>query len=114
MKPASLQELSQGYGRLAVAPYGGTLNELWLDRDLGIGGRILYKKKGTNEIKSTLIDSTPYPLCRIPSLAPHFGKPAEGPFDKEDQTVPVMGFPTSSEDETPTDRRKERTPGRQA
>ena len=84
----------------------GTLNELWLDRDLGIGGRILYKKKGTNEIKSTLIDSTPYPLCRIPSLAPHFGKPAEGPFDKEDQTVPVMGFPTSSEDETPTDDEK--------
>ncbi|CAI1539489.1 hypothetical protein SEUBUCD646_0K01190 [Saccharomyces eubayanus] len=106
LKPASFEDLSQGYGRIAVAPYGGTLNELWLDRDLGIGGRLLYKKKGTNEIKSTLIDSTPYPICRIPSLAPHFGKPAEGPFDKEDQTVPVIGFPTPSEDETPTDDEK--------
>ncbi|CAI4610875.1 ALI_collapsed_G0034540.mRNA.1.CDS.1 [Saccharomyces cerevisiae] len=93
LKPVSFKDTAEGYGRIAVAPYGGTLNELWLDRDLGIGGRLLYKKKGTNEIKSALVDSTPLPVCRIPSLAPHFGKPAEGPFDKEDQTIPVIGFP---------------------
>ncbi|EJS42965.1 lap4p [Saccharomyces arboricola H-6] len=108
LKPVSFKDPSEGYGRIAVAPYGGTLNELWLDRDLGIGGRVLYKKKGSNVIKSTLIDSTPYPICKIPSLAPHFGKPAEGPFDKEDQTVPVIGFPTShgKDKEIPTDDEK--------
>ncbi|AJS32529.1 Lap4p [Saccharomyces cerevisiae YJM326] len=108
LKPVSLKDTAEGYGRIAVAPYGGTLNELWLDRDLGIGGRLLYKKKGTNEIKSALVDSTPLPVCRIPSLAPHFGKPAEGPFDKEDQTIPVIGFPTPDEEgnEPPTDDEK--------
>lgn len=70
LKPVSFKDTAEGYGRIAVAPYGGTLNELWLDRDLGIGGRLLYKKKGTNEIKSALVDSTPLPVCRIPSLAP--------------------------------------------
>lgn len=59
---------------------------------MGIAGRVLIRTPGESEIKSVLIDSTPHPIGRIPSLAPHFGKPAEGPFDKEDQAVPVIGF----------------------
>ncbi|CCK68309.1 metalloaminopeptidase APE1 KNAG_0A06510 [Huiozyma naganishii CBS 8797] len=92
LKPASIKESVEGFQTLGVAPYGGSLNELWFDRDLGLGGRVLYKKENSSKIEQKLVDSTPAPIARIPSLAPHFGKPAEGPFDKEDKAVPVMGY----------------------
>ncbi|CCE64159.1 hypothetical protein TPHA_0G03190 [Tetrapisispora phaffii CBS 4417] len=90
LKPASVKDDVEGYVLLGVAPYGGTLDSVWFDRDLGIGGKIVYKD-GDN-VKSTLINSTPHPIARIPTLAPHFGAPAVGPFDKEDQAVPIIGF----------------------
>ena len=43
LKPLSKKKSVEGYELLGVAPYGGTLNDLWFDRDLGIGGRVLYK-----------------------------------------------------------------------
>ncbi|KAL2708195.1 Vacuolar aminopeptidase 1 [Kluyveromyces marxianus] len=92
LKPASKKPEVEGFELLGVAPYGGTLNEIWLDRDLGIGGRVLVKDSKTGAVKSVLCDSTPHPIAKIPSLAPHFGAPAVGPFDKEDQTVPVIGY----------------------
>lgn len=96
LKPSSLKDHVEGFDVLGVAPYGGTLDEHWFDRDLGIGGRILYHDEDSDVIKEKLIDSTPYPIAKIPSLAPHFGKPAEGPFDKEDQAVPIVGYPTGT------------------
>lgn len=92
LKPASKKPPVEGFELLGVAPYGDTLNELWLDRDLGIGGRVLVKDYGTGKVESRLLNSAPHPIARIPSLAPHFGAPSVGPFDKEDQTVPVIGF----------------------
>ncbi|CCH62776.1 hypothetical protein TBLA_0I01160 [Henningerozyma blattae CBS 6284] len=97
LKPSSLKEKVEGFDLLGVAPYGGTLNELWFDRDLGIGGRVLVTESGSDKVKSVLIDSTPHPIARIPSLAPHFGSPAVGPFDKEDQAVPIVGYVSPEE-----------------
>ncbi|QLL30591.1 hypothetical protein HG536_0A04090 [Torulaspora globosa] len=98
LKPSSLKDHVEGFDLLGVAPYGGTLNNLWFDRDLGIGGRVLYREAPNGSIKSKLINSAPQPIAKIPSLAPHFGSPAEGPFDKEDQAVPVVGYVS---DDTP-------------
>lgn len=92
LKPSSKKPVVEGFELLGVAPYGGTLNELWLDRDLGVGGRVLVKNEDTGKIESKLVNSSPHPIARIPSLAPHFGAPSVGPFDKEDQTVPVIGY----------------------
>lgn len=92
LKPASIKDDVEGYELLGVAPYGGTLNHLWFDRDLGIGGRVLFKDEETGTVDSKLINSSPFPIAKIPSLAPHFGQPAEGPFDKEERAVPVIGF----------------------
>lgn len=92
LKPSSKKDEVEGFELLGVAPYGGTLNELWFDRDLGIGGRILYRDESDTQIKAKLVDSTPHPIARIPTLAPHFGVPAEGPFDKEDQAVPIVSY----------------------
>lgn len=34
-------------------------------------------------------------VARIPTLAPHFGAAANGPFDKETQMVPIIGLDNS-------------------
>lgn len=105
LKPLSKKKDVEGYELLGVAPYGGTLNDLWLDRDLGIGGRILYKDEN-NQFKSKLINSAPHPIARIPSLAPHFGAPALPPFDKETQVVPVVGYSESDQQDVATPQEK--------
>ncbi|CDO96034.1 unnamed protein product [Kluyveromyces dobzhanskii CBS 2104] len=92
LKPASKKPNVEGFELLGVAPYGGALSELWLDRDLGVGGRVLVKDQATGKVEARLCNSWPHPIAKIPSLAPHFGAPSVGPFDKEDQTVPVVGY----------------------
>lgn len=105
LKPCSVRDLVEGYELLGVAPYGGTLGDLWWDRDLGVGGRLLVRDPKTNKTTSKLVDSTPHPVGRIPTLAPHFGAPAVGPFNKETQAVPVVGF-SSGEEEPATEAEK--------
>lgn len=95
LKPNSTKSKVDGYELLGVANYAGTLRDTWWDRDLGLGGRLLVKKDG--KITKQLIDSTPFPIAKIPTLAEHFGAPAAGPFNKETQVVPVIGFSTEAE-----------------
>ena len=106
LKPASIKSRVGGFELLGVAPYGGTLNELWVDRDLGIGGRVIVEEGEGKDQKfvSKLIDSTPHPIARIPSLAPHFGEAANMPYDKEDQAVPVIGYFSADDENEPTDK----------
>lgn len=99
LKPNSTKAKVEGYDLLGVAPYGGTLSDPWWDRDLGIGGRLLVKTDG--KVEQQLVDSTPHPIARIPTLAPHFGTPAVGPFNKETQAVPVVGFSSEGDEEEP-------------
>lgn len=106
LKPISKKEKIDGYELLGVAPYAHNFKEVWWDRDLGIGGRILTKdpKKGT--ISSKLVNSTPQPIAKIPSLAPHFGAPSVGPFDPETRAVPVIGYSGDSKEDDATDEEK--------
>lgn len=92
LKPSSIKNTFEGYELLGVAPYSGTLNELWLNRDLGLGGRVIIKDSKTKKFSSVLIDSTPDCIAFIPSLAVHYGAPADFPYDKENQTIPVLGY----------------------
>jgi aminopeptidase I len=104
LKPNSTKEKIDGYDLLGVANYGGTLSDVWWDRDLGIGGRLLIKDSN-GAVKAKLVDSTPHPIGHIPTLAPHFGAPAVGPFNKETQAVPVVGY-SSGEEAPATDEEK--------
>ncbi|EGW31467.1 uncharacterized protein SPAPADRAFT_62038 [Spathaspora passalidarum NRRL Y-27907] len=107
LKPNSTKDNVDGYELLGVAPYAGTLGEIWWDRDLGVGGRLLVKNS-SGKIVQKLVDSTPHPIAHIPTLAPHFGTPANGPFNKETQAVPVIGFAGESDEEAePTSEEKE-------
>ncbi|CUM67714.1 uncharacterized protein PRCAT00005419001 [Priceomyces carsonii] len=96
LKPNSTKQKVDGYDLLGVAPYAGGLSNLWWDRDLGIGGRLLVKD-AENAIKQQLVDLTPHPIAHVPTLAPHFGAPSLGPFNQETQAVPVVGFSTAEE-----------------
>lgn len=89
LKPISEVTNKAGYLQLGVAPYGGALNSTWWDRDLGIGGRVLVKADDKIVTKLVKLD---WPIARIPTLAPHFGAAASGPFNKETQMVPIIGL----------------------
>lgn len=105
LKPRSKKDKVEGYELLGVAPYAGAMSDVWWDRDLGIGGRLIVKDPSTGKVVQKLVDSTPHPIGRIPTLAPHFGAPANGPFNKETQTVPVIGY-SSADPEVATEEEK--------
>lgn len=89
LKPVSQVPNKAGYVQLGVAPYAGGLGATWWDRDLSIGGRVLVKE--SDKIVSKLV-KLGWPIAKIPTLAPHFGAPANGPFNQETQMVPIIGL----------------------
>ncbi|CAO2647173.1 Nn.00g080950.m01.CDS01 [Neocucurbitaria sp. VM-36] len=92
LKPIPKLRNKAGYVQLGVAPYAGALSDTWWDRDLGIGGRVLVRENGKIVTKLVKLD---WPIARIPTLAPHFGAAANGPFNKETQMVPIIGLDNS-------------------
>lgn len=95
LKPIPKLRTKAGYVQLGVAPYAGALSDTWWDRDLGIGGRVLVKENGKIVTKLVKLD---WPIAKIPTLAPHFGAVANGPFNKETQMVPIIGLDNSDFD----------------
>lgn len=91
LKPIPKLQAKAGYAQLGIAPYAGGMNNTWWDRDLGIGGKVLIRDPHTGKIESRLV-KLDWPIARIPSLAPHFGMAAAGPFNKETQMVPIIGL----------------------
>ena len=89
LKPISQVPNKAGYLQLGIAPYAGAPNTTWWDRDLSIGGRVLVKE--SNKIVTKLV-KLDWPIARIPTLAPHFGAAANGPFNPETQMVPIIGL----------------------
>ncbi|CDR39550.1 CYFA0S03e04610g1_1 [Cyberlindnera fabianii] len=110
LKPVSKKSKVDGYELLGVAPYAGALSPAWFDRDLGIAGRVLIRVKDDSsatgyKIVPKLIDSSPKPIARISTLAPHFGAAADPPFNPETQAVPVIAF-SPGPDAEPTEKEK--------
>ncbi|GAB7360634.1 hypothetical protein MBLNU230_g0514t1 [Neophaeotheca triangularis] len=89
LKPVSKVPNKAGYLQLGVAPYAGGMGNTWWDRDLGIAGRVLVKEGG--KIVTKLVNLN-WPIARIPTLAPHFGAAAQGPFNQETQMTPIIGL----------------------
>ncbi|KAI9802310.1 MAG: hypothetical protein M1833_001816 [Piccolia ochrophora] len=95
LKPVSKVSPKAGYTQLGVAPYAGGLNGTWWDRDLGIAGRVLVADKKTGKVEQKLV-KLDWPIARIPTLAPHFGAAANGPFNRETHMVPITGVDNST------------------
>lgn len=95
LKPVSKVPDKAGFVQLGVAPYAGGMGPTWWDRDLSIGGRVLVKQG--NKVVSKLV-KLGWPIAKIPTLAPHFGAPANGPFNQETQMTPIIGLESSDPD----------------
>ncbi|HSL74828.1 MAG TPA: M18 family aminopeptidase [Ilumatobacteraceae bacterium] len=78
-----------GWRQLAVEVYGGILNNSWLDRDLGIAGRLV-AADGT----SVLVDVAE-PVARVPQLAVHLDREVNSGglvLDSQQHLAPVWGI----------------------
>ena len=62
---------SVGVAQLGVEVYGGVLFNSWLDRDLGLAGRVSVAVDGETEIRLFRDDR---PLARVPQLAIHLDR----------------------------------------
>jgi aspartyl aminopeptidase len=61
-----------GVRQLGVEAYGGVLLNSWLDRDLGLSGRVAVRRNGTGALVRLLrVDR---PVCAIPQLAIHLDR----------------------------------------
>jgi aspartyl aminopeptidase len=89
---------SAGIAQLGVEVYGGVLLNSWLDRDLGLSGRVAFRgADGRPELRLFRVDE---PLLRVPQLAIHLdrGLNAEGlKLDPQTHIVPIWGTGTANE-----------------
>jgi aspartyl aminopeptidase len=86
---------AHGWRQVAVEIYGGPLLNSWLDRDLGLAGRLTLRDGSTRLVD---IDR---PLLRVPQLAIHLDRTvtAEGlKLDKQRHLQPVWGLADSVRD----------------
>ncbi|MCU1345092.1 MAG: apeB [Acidimicrobiia bacterium] len=83
-----------GWRQLAVEIYGGTLLNSWLDRDLGLSGRVIMDD-GTERLLH--VDR---PLLRVPQLAIHLDREVNERgvlLDRQLHLTPVWGLGVSGE-----------------
>ncbi len=59
---------SAGFRQLGVEVYGGPLLNSWLDRDLGLAGRVMVRTPDRPQIRLMRVDR---PILRVPQLAIH-------------------------------------------
>lgn len=89
---------SFGFRQLGVEVYGGALLNSWLDRDLGLSGRVAVAgPDGSPSLRLFRVDE---PLLRIPQLAIHLDRQVntEGlRIDPQQHLVPVWGTGTPAE-----------------
>ena len=87
-----------GLRQVGVEVYGGVLLNSWLDRDLGLSGRVAVLGPGGGpELRLVAVDE---PLLRVPQLAIHLDRAvnAEGlKLDPQAHLVPVWGTGTTHE-----------------
>ena len=90
IKPSPDQS-AVGWKQLNIETYGGILNNSWLDRDLGVAGRL------TLSDGSPVLVAVDRPVARIPQLAVHLDRGAntEGlVLDPQQHLQPVWGTGT--------------------
>ncbi len=76
---------------LKVEKYGGMIDSCWLDKPLGISGRVVYKKE--NSIESRLVDIDQN-IAIIPNLAIHFNREINNGFayNPQKDLMPILGI----------------------
>ena len=95
LKPNS-DHVKAGWQMLAVEPYGGLILNSWLDRDLGLAGRVAVRTadgvNGVNGVATRLFHDR-QPLLRVAQLAIHLDRSQnEGlSLNKQQHLAPLWG-----------------------
>lgn len=86
-----------GVRQLRIEVYGGALVNSWLDRDLGLAGRVVVRDGDT--VRAQLYRSD-RPLLRVPQLAIHLDRDVNErglQLDRQQHLTPVWGLGESAE-----------------
>ena len=85
-----------GYQQLGVEVYGGALLNSWLDRDLGISGRVVVGDNASYETHLLKVDR---PLLRVAQLAIHLDRDVNDglKLDRQSHLVPIWGLGDTEE-----------------
>ncbi len=89
-----------GYRQLGVETYGGILLSTWLDRDLGLAGRVVLDRQGA-ELEGKLVHIQ-RPILRIPNVAIHLNREVNTKgliLDQQKHLPPVLGLASGGADE---------------
>ncbi|MCS6899492.1 MAG: M18 family aminopeptidase [Myxococcales bacterium] len=81
-----------GYHQIGVEVYGGVILNSWLDRDLGLAGRIVVRQNGELETRLLQVDR---PIARIPQLAIHLDREVNDRglvLHRQEHLPPVLGL----------------------
>ena len=86
-----------GWQLLGVEPYGGLLFSSWLDRDLGLSGRVAVRRGGEVETRLVTINE---PVLRVAQLAPHLDRGANDGLvlNPQQHLTPLWGVSTEPGD----------------
>ena len=86
VKPGDLPR-SAGWTQLGVEVYGGPLINSWLDRDLGVAGRIVTRDGASHLVRTGAI-------ARIPQLAIHLDRTPNDALklDRQTSTQPILAI----------------------
>ncbi|GAA0101769.1 M18 family aminopeptidase [Paraclostridium bifermentans] len=93
VKPNPEMEVEKTYLKLNTECYGGPILNTWLDRPLGIAGRVVLKGKSVLRPEETLVNINK-PICIIPNLAIHMNREVnEGvALNKQKDMLPLVGL----------------------
>ena len=89
--------LKAGWQMLGIEPYGGLIRNSWLDRDLGLAGRVAFR---TAEGVDTRLFHDHASTCRVAQLAIHLDRSTNEGFtiNPQEQFVPLWGLGTEPAD----------------
>jgi aspartyl aminopeptidase len=85
---------SAGWRQLAVEVYGGALANSWLDRDLGLSGRVVHLD---GRVELVLVDR---PLARVPQLAIHLDRDVNERgvvLERQTHLTPIWGLGSATD-----------------
>lgn len=86
-----------GVQQLRIEVYGGALLNSWLDRDLGLAGRVVVREDGRTVERLYRSES---PLLRVPQLAIHLDRDVNDrglQLDRQQHLTPVWGLGDAQE-----------------
>lgn len=89
IKPGACSVTADGYVKVNVEIYGGTILNTWFDRPLALAGRLIVKENGVLCEKLIRIDK---PVFMIPNLCIHFHKDVneKAAYNKQTDMMPLL------------------------